>query len=292
LAGASAIAIAAYFSEPVLQTLGFGQVNLVLMALVVLDLVAWRQARWSGVLTGIAVGIKLTPLVFVAYLLAVGRRRTAVVASASATATILVGLVVLPTPTRQYFLDLMWNPRRVGNVGYVGNQSLNGMWARLLPGRPVAHLLWLASAAAVFGLGIWTARRVHHRLGEPGGIAVAAVTGLLVSPISWSHHWVWWILPALVLCRTAWVRRSWGVLALCVAWTAPFYAGPFWFVPHLHHTDVPHGVGPQLVASTYVLVALVALVATATWLSRPSPTSAPEPAARVPLGRAAPSHAV
>ena len=73
----SVAAVIVFFSEPVLQTLGFGQINLILMAMVLVDLVAWESKPWSGVLVGIAAGIKLTPLVFVAYLVVVRRYRAA-----------------------------------------------------------------------------------------------------------------------------------------------------------------------------------------------------------------------
>jgi alpha-1,2-mannosyltransferase len=105
-------------------------------------------------------------------------------------------------------------------------------------------------------------------VGEPAGIAVCAVTGLLVSPISWSHHWVWWILPALVLAHAAWTRRSGWLAAATALWAVWFYVGPFWFVPHRNHRDYPHGVLQQIQSSAYVWVGLVALMVTAVGILR------------------------
>jgi alpha-1,2-mannosyltransferase len=287
LAAACVLTIIAFFSEPVLQTLGFGQVNLVLMAMVAFDLLGPSTGRWRGVLTGIAAGIKLTPLVFVLYLLITGRRRAAGVATASAAATVAIGGLILPGPSRQYFTDLMWNSGRVGRVWYVGNQSLNGMWARLLGETSAAHLLWLASAGAVTVVGMWLARRLRATVSESAGVAACAVTGLLVSPISWSHHWVWWVLPAVVVGDLAWRRRSWAAARLTVAWSAVFFVGPFWFLPHVRTSPPAHTVGAQLLASAYVWVALAALIGTAAWAVRARTLPSDEGAA--PAGSPAPA---
>ena len=250
----SVAAVIVFFSEPVLQTLGFGQINLILMAMVLVDLVAWESKPWSGVLVGIAAGIKLTPLVFVAYLVVVRRYRAAAVAAATAAVTVAVGWALMPGSSYRYFSSLMWDARRVGNVGYVGNQSLNGMWTRLFHSDTTARPFWAISALVVLVVGLRLASRVHGRLGEPAGLAVCAVVGLLVSPISWSHHWVWWMVPALLLAVEAWRSRSIELAMWTVVLSLPFFVAPFWFVPHRDHHVYPHGLLQQFAASAYVWV--------------------------------------
>jgi alpha-1,2-mannosyltransferase len=257
-----------FASEPVLQTLGFGQINLVLMAMILLDLLALRSSRWGGVLLGIAAGIKLTPFVFIAYLVAVRRYRTATVATISAAATVAVGWIAMPGPSDAYFSRLMWDPRRVGNVNYVANQSLNGMWTRLLHSDTAAKPYWAVSALVVLAVGLWLASKVHERLGEPSGLAVATIVGLLVSPISWSHHWVWWMVPSFLLVAAAWRARSLRLAGVALLWSIPFYVAPFWFVPHVNHRTYPAGVLQQMASSAYVLVGLAGLAATGVWLLR------------------------
>src|SRR4051812_9883124 len=46
--------------EPVWRTLFLGQINLVLMAMVVLDVLVLKGSRYSGVLIGVAAAVKLT----------------------------------------------------------------------------------------------------------------------------------------------------------------------------------------------------------------------------------------
>jgi alpha-1,2-mannosyltransferase len=121
--GATTAAVGAgLLLEPVRATLSFGQVNLLVMALVLTDLTARTHRRSCGVLVGIAAGIKLTPLIFLPYLLLTGRRRAAGVALASFAGTVLAGWLVLPAESARYWLHLVAEPDRVGGVGYSGNQ--------------------------------------------------------------------------------------------------------------------------------------------------------------------------
>jgi alpha-1,2-mannosyltransferase len=264
----SIAAVIVFFSEPVLQTLGFGQINLILMAMVLVDLVAWEGKPWSGVLVGIAAGIKLTPLVFVLYLVVVKRYRAAAIAATTAALTVALGWILMPGSSWEYFSSLMWDARRVGNVNYVGNQSLNGMWTRLLGSDTAAKPFWAISALVVLVVGLRLASRVHARLGEPAGLAVCAVVGLLVSPISWSHHWVWWMVPAFLLVIEAWRRRSIELAVWAGVWSLPFFVAPFWFVPHKDHHALPHGLLQQLAASAYVWVGLIGLGVVWVWTVR------------------------
>ena len=260
---ASLVTFLAYWSEPVRETLGFGQINLLLMALVAVDMLALGRTRWHGVLIGIAAGVKLTPVLFIAYLFVTARRRPAVVAAISFVSSIALGWVLMPNSSYTYFFHLMFEDRRIGNPRYVGNQSLNGMWFRLVNSYHASRPLWALSALAVLVVGLWTAQRMYRRFGEPRGLAVAIVTGLLVSPISWSHHWVWWILPALVIADAAWRVRSIGVGLLAVAWSVPFYVGPFWLIARRNYRKFPPVGWQRPLADSYSILALVALGVTA-----------------------------
>ena len=81
--------------EPVWQNLTFGQVNLFLMLAVLVDLLR-PERRWTGVLLGLAAGVKLAPLVLVVMLVLVGGRMAAGRAIATFAGTVLVGFVVMP----------------------------------------------------------------------------------------------------------------------------------------------------------------------------------------------------
>ena len=253
------LVLVAWVLEPVQRTFIFGQVNLVLCALVMLDVFV-VPARFRGYLTGLAAGLKLTPAFFVLYF-AVRRDWPAVARSAAAgVLSVVIGWVVLPSESVRYWLDDLTTMGKFG--GYAlepTNQSLRALWVRLLGGDPGPW--YLLSAAVVVVLVAWVAIRLT-RAGDPlAALAAVAAGSLLVSPISWTHHWVW-VVPALVVLA----RRGWRVATVVVALL--MYLPPMWAAD-----GDPLKLSPaeQLVASTYVLLALAFLVALA--LS-PGPTTA------------------
>ncbi len=245
-------------TEPVRESLAFGQVNLFLAALVLADVVGLRRgARWAGVGTGLAVAVKLTPAVLVLYLLVTGRRRAAATAVGTAAAATVLAALVSPTASARYWTQALWDTGRVGDLDKTSNQSLLGLLARLTgdPADP-PRALWLALAVAVVGLALVRAVQAHRRGQDLTGFVLVGVAGCLVSPISWTHH-LWWLTLAVLLLAarggraTGWAAGVAGtVLALGVVW---------WAAPALGE---PHGTGPLtvLVENAYVWLALGVLV--------------------------------
>lgn len=222
-----AVTAVALWLEPVQQTLRLGQVNLVLLALVVFDLCRPDTARTKGIGVGIAAGIKLTPAIFVVYLIATRRTRAAGVATATFLATIGLGFALLPSDSWSFWGERTFtHAERIGAIAYVGNQSLHGTIARVLGGPDAARPWWIFASLAVGVIGLYVAARISETGRELHAVLLCALTGLLVSPMSWSHHWVW-VAPGLALAVDAALRRrtriSW---AACVAIVA---ASGAWF---------------------------------------------------------------
>jgi alpha-1,2-mannosyltransferase len=232
--------------EPVWQNLSFGQVNVLLMLAVLVDLVR-PERRWSGVLVGIAAGLKLTPLVFVVLLVVLGRRAAAGRAVLTFVATIAVGALLLPGYSATYWTDRLLDAKRVGPPGLAHNQSVYGVLTRLLDGPPPTWL-WLAVAGPL-AAGILLVGAGRWRQGERVlGTCLAAMAMLLASPVSWSHHWVWVVPVALVL----WERNRWA----CAAWTATFVARPVLWPPYGRGREYGWNAFEHLVGNAYVLAAL------------------------------------
>ena len=203
-AAAVAVCLAIVF-EPVRETITFGQVNTVLLALVAADLLIALPAgrRWAGVGIGLATAIKLTPGLFIVYLLVTRRWRAAFTAMGTAAAVTLFAAALFPDESREFWTAALWDTDRVGVLSYLSNQSLRGFLARL-PVEPVAAYLWIALVLAV--LAGW-ARRVRRAPGDTVlGLALTGVAGTLISPVSWVHHWAW-LLPALIRCADLGGRR-------------------------------------------------------------------------------------
>jgi alpha-1,2-mannosyltransferase len=184
--------------EPVMKTLKLGQVELLLMALVVWDLSRVNRGRPAGVAIGLAAAVKLVPLIFIVYVALCGNARTAVRAAVVFTLTVVVGFLALPTASQTWwFHGRVFRAGYQVNVGTYVNQSLLGLLSRAAGSVSAATPVWIVCATVLFTGGLATAVWLH-RLGRPvAGWLVCALTGLLVSPISWDHHWVW-VVPLLV----------------------------------------------------------------------------------------------
>jgi alpha-1,2-mannosyltransferase len=252
--------------EPVWQNLTFGQVNLVLMLAVLIDLVQ-PERRWSGILVGVAAGVKLTPLVFVVLLVLAGRRAAAGRALLAFAGTVAIGFAVAPGSARAYWTGNLVDAGRVGPPELAHNQSVFGALTRLLDGPPPTPL-WLAVAGplalAVVAVGAVWWLRGDRVLGT--GLAASAM--LLASPVSWSHHWVWAVPVALAL----WERSRWAG----VVWTAVFVARPFVWPPWGESREYGWSPVEHVLGNAYVLVAL----ALAVWAAARTRRRADSPAAR------------
>ena len=206
--------LVALVSAPVMTGLGHGQLGIALMTMCIFDCVSPRP-RWPrGLLIGIATAVKLLPGIFIVYLWLTGRRRAAITATLTAAVLSLGAAVVLPGDSRTFWTSRIFDNSRVGSNSYFSNQSLNGMLRRAFGSH--IQLLWIASALVVAVIGMRYAMQAGRRGEELLGVCLAALVGVLASPVSWVHHLVW-IVPVLaVLLGDATDRRR-VVLTLSLA---------------------------------------------------------------------------
>jgi alpha-1,2-mannosyltransferase len=292
-AAALTLTAASLWTEPVQRGLHLGQVELLLMVLIVWDICQPDHRWWKGAGIGMAAGIKLVPLIFIPYLVLAGKLRQAAVATAAFLGTMVIGFIFLPHTSAKYWLTGYFvRPGNVGDVGALLNQSLLGLLVRAAGSVRAGTPVWLALGAVIVLLGL-TAAAELARSGRPvAGWLTCALTGLLCSPISWDHHWVW-IVPAMALFADAAVRASgaarWGYWALAAAIFALFgawpyhYTGPvaflpqgllgFFIGPHPEHMKY-YLKGVQVISwNLFVLVGLLLLALAVTaalriWMTR------------------------
>lgn len=207
-----------FWLQPVVRTIYLGQVNLILMAAIMWDLCQpdvrgdGRRRWWKGAVTGVAAGIKLVPLIFVPYLLITRRFREAAATVLGFLVTIAVGFAVLPHDSSQWWLHGMFmaDGNRAGFMGWAGNQSLRAIITRFAGSVAAGQDRWIAAALVALILGM-TAAYLLDRAGYPvPALLATALTGLLVSPISWDHHWVWIALAIAVTGHYAVVAARGG----------------------------------------------------------------------------------
>jgi alpha-1,2-mannosyltransferase len=240
--------------EPVRTTLLYGQVNLVLMGLVALDCLLPRTRYPRGMLIGIAAAIKLTPLVFVLFFLARRQYRAAVITVATFVGVTGLGVLLAPADSGTYWRTTIFAAARIGEATYSANQSLRGALSRLDLGTSATNIAWLVLVAAVLVLTWLGARRAAN---PAVALLVVAAGGLLVSPVSWSHHWVW-IVPAVALGAVHAYRRALPTAALAA--TVVVFAVGQQFLPHGRGRELDWSWWQHLVGDGYLLAALAFLV--------------------------------
>ena len=259
LLGAAAIATILVWAEPVRQTLGFGQINLLMMFLVVADCLV-RHPRWPrGTLIGIAAAIKLTPVLFLLFFIARRQWRPAIVAIATFLSVSLLALALAPADSVQYWLHTMFDLNNRVGVAFHTNQSLHGMLHRygLDPG--VESALWLGLSLIVVGCAWFVVARLRARGEDALALVVIATAGLLASPLSWSHHWVW-IAPALVVLAYTWLRLGKSYLVVVIAALAAIFGiGPHLLLPHDSGRELTWTFWQHIVGNSYVWIGVALL---------------------------------
>jgi alpha-1,2-mannosyltransferase len=200
------VALAGMAMEPLVRTMLLGQVNLYLMAGVVVDCLVLRGSR-RGWLVGLAAGVKVVPGVFVLFFLLQRDWRSALRAACGFLVTVAVGAVAAPQDSLGYWTGGLFGISHWGPVAVVDgkNQSLIGELARITHEPSPLMLTSLVVTAAGLALGLAAAHR-QQRIGDDvAALTAIAIGGLLASPLSWTHHWVWAVPAAMVLVS----RRQW-----------------------------------------------------------------------------------
>ncbi|MEU2238897.1 glycosyltransferase 87 family protein [Streptomyces sp. NPDC018338] len=262
------VAAAVVWCEPVWTTLRYGQINLLIAVAVLWDLTRREGSRWAGLGIGLATAVKLTPGLFVVLLFAAGlllwRRdrvwnqwlRTGVTATGVFLATTLAVALALPADSKKFWTETLFATGRVGFAEETANQSISGVLARLMhtdsPG-----IWWVLTAAVMGGAAMVLAVRAALRDDKAVAVVICAFTALMISPISWSHHWVWCV-PLLILLADR-ATRAWlvtGAVALAFASFA------LWWVPHdPGRPELDQNAGQMLLSAVYPLTATALLVA-------------------------------
>jgi alpha-1,2-mannosyltransferase len=210
--------------DPMYQTLFLGQINLILLALILTDVWRVSQGRDAGIGVGIAAAIKLTPAIFIVFFLLARRTKAAFIAAGTFILCGLIGFLIAPRASKLYWEHLSHDTKRVG-APYISNQSPYAAAIRIAGGQGHIGTWWIIIPLAFAVIGLTAAAILARRQDWLGATAVTGTTGLLVSPISWAHHWVW-ILPALVLL----VRNGHRITA-AIGYLL-FALAPFWHTPH------------------------------------------------------------
>lgn len=253
VAGAASVVL-----EPVRADFAFGQINILLMGLVVLDTIH-RRTRWRGLGIAVAAAVKFTPAIFVVVLL-LERDWRAVWRSAAGFAAVTAATwLVRPAASARYFLQFRSQAALIGPPAYISDQSWNGILARLHLHGAVSGALWVVLCLATLAALVVVLRPLLDQRGRTMAVLVTGVAGLLIAPISWTHHWVWLVLvPAALVVPNLRSAVRWALATTAVV----AVAAPYWW-----YTDGVHlWVLSPLLNDSLALVG-VGLLATCTWMT-------------------------
>ncbi|TXP70598.1 DUF2029 domain-containing protein, partial [Escherichia coli] len=150
-------------------------------------------------LIGLVAAVKLTPAVFVLFFLLRKDFRAAVLSVLSFAVFTAIGFALTWSDSVKYWTETIVDSDRIGGPAYPPNQSITGVLARLGLDELPRSILWLALSVVVLAIAA-VAMRKAFAAGETAlALTINAMFGLLVSPVSWSHHWVWAIPFTVVL---------------------------------------------------------------------------------------------
>lgn len=262
--------------EPVKLNDSFAQINVIILALVVFDLVPRKRWLPQGWLIGLAAAIKITPLAMLLFPLVKRDFKTIVTAIVSAFAATGVAASVNWNAFVEFFSTKLLAMGTGGDFGvgtdYQSNSSLKGAIRRLYPSMDSADahstlttVVWVLLALATIAAGAWIMHRlIVHEL-EVEAWLIGSIVMLLISPVSWSHHWVWLALIVPVFTYRAWINRhaTWvagSLLAVLTAWAFMMVTVPpkWWFGDQIDVWDMP--VYQKLLVDDYVWLALFTVV--------------------------------
>ncbi|WP_256256895.1 glycosyltransferase 87 family protein [Nonomuraea pusilla] len=269
----AALMVACTYLMPIRDQVRFGQVDILLVMLCLADCVARRPWWPRGFLVGLATAVKLTPGVFLVYLLVTRQWRAFWMASFTTSLLTLLPFAVIPRDAAAFWFSALLDPERLGSNAATTNQSLRGMLIRLYLNDAVTAGLWLALAAVAAWYGFTAARRAYAAGDAVTAVALVGLTAVLVSPVSWIHHLAWVVVVLAALVGDGRDRvRLWVAAGVWLYYVVPV---PWWGVS-LKAAEIPV-VSPvlgKIVQNGYGLGAIVLVWLLASWLPRRRTASA------------------
>ncbi|WP_327088393.1 glycosyltransferase 87 family protein [Nonomuraea sp. NBC_01738] len=263
----AALMVACTYLMPIRDQVRFGQVDILLVALCLADCMAKRPWWPRGFLIGLATAVKLTPGVFLIYLLVTKQWKTFWMASFAAALLTLLPFAVIPQDAADFWFSALLDPERLGSNAATTNQSLRGMLIRLYLPDALTTVLWLALVALVAWYGFRGAYRAYQAKDTLTAVALVGLMAVLLSPVAWIHHLAWIVVVLGALAGAGRDRvRLWVAGGVWLYYVLPI---PWWGVS-LKAAEIPvlSPVVGKLVQNAYGLGALVLVWLLAAWLPK------------------------
>lgn len=195
---AGLITLATLTLEPVHANYFFGQINVFLMLLVSLDFLLPEGKRLPGIGTGLAAGLKLTPAIFGIIFLVQRRWWAAAGSAATFLITVLIGNYTV-TDGAQYWTGTFKDSTRIGDHTHPAAQSIQSVLIRAYDNHSqLTWVLFVLAALTLLIIALVTLIPQHH---TALAVGVTGITACLISPFTWTHHYVWIVIVlTAILC--------------------------------------------------------------------------------------------
>ncbi|MGA8789088.1 MAG: glycosyltransferase 87 family protein [Paenarthrobacter sp.] len=235
LVGAGAILLLG----PWRDTFVFGQINIILMGVILADFALYGKVRageirWpAGLLIGLAAGVKLTPLAFGLYFLVRRDFKALGWMAAGFFGSIAFAWAVLPQASVDFWTKILPDTGRIGGPAYVDNLSVKGLLLHFgMPDSSLTNVAWLVLSLGLVVLAGLIIKWAVDADENFVAVSATAILMLLISPVSWSHHWVWVAvaLPSMAFAmhrvpsRSGRMRTAGWVIVACS--TVAFFMTP------------------------------------------------------------------
>lgn len=214
-----------YSLEPISRTFYFGQIDMFLLNLMLLDVAVLRNTKFFGMGTALAAAIKVIPAIFILYFVVRKDWASTIRFVATGLASVILSFALMPQETWQYFTQTLYQTDRVGKPRGNGNYSLLAFFSRLNPDHP-AKIIWGVVLLIILVFVVIAVLRTAHTSAEIFGYLAVGFLGVIASPISWQHHWVWCVPALLAVAITAFRTHSTTAFALLISGYA-IYAIPY-----------------------------------------------------------------
>jgi hypothetical protein len=204
-------------SNPFQQQLYWGQLNLLLLLLIVGTWAAERSGRpyVAGFLLAVAASIKLFPAFLFLGLVLSRRWKTVLAGLVSLAAIAGISVMLLGVSTYQEYISSVVPVVGTTRSEWI-NASLPGLWRKLFDPETtctggkaealftsplLAQILSAVSCAAIILVCCWLSGRSKNREGHDHAFGIGIIAMLLVCPITWDHYFLLLLLPLCLLCR-------------------------------------------------------------------------------------------
>jgi alpha-1,2-mannosyltransferase len=250
---------------PVVDSLELGNIDLIILALLIADFTHLRHTRAHGVLIGIATLIKLQSGLFVVFLLLDKRFRSSINATAVFLVVSLAALVAQPDLSRHYWTSVFphLSERMGGAPEALYSYSFLSALTRITHDHDIARAIWLPLCAIVLVAGAVLMRRACRNGDEFLAVVLCGLISVSITSLAWVHYWVWLVPLTIVLLVRSVQRGSVPLAVATLGIAAVVHTRTYRFgdLQPLGMNGWLNGLSPlqQLETSTYAIATLAVL---------------------------------